>query len=169
MMRQFLPVDVTADARRIAAARASDRESETGLPLAAPRPRSPLAESFDASRGRREVKIDAKARDLILFGHEPIDLRYVEQLIDVSQTRAVGYAIHLAATRLMDGRTSLPDVLASVQQILDDPGLDALAPFRRADHHPGDFARPRPFEIAAAINRLRTVRMRDNHANDRTD
>ncbi len=120
----------------------------------------PLVESFDPSRGRREVKIDAKALDFILFGNNPIDLRQVEQLVDLSQTRAVGYAIHLATEQFMDGKTILRDVLAAVEQFLDQYGLDALDPFRRHDRHPGNFARPRTYEIAAAINRLRTVRMR---------
>jgi hypothetical protein len=30
----------------------------------------------------------------------------------------------------------------------------------KAERHPGNLARPRKHEIAAAINRLRTVRMR---------
>ncbi len=160
MMRDFLPVDVTAEARQIAASQSSQRRVEAESPWPGSRARAPLAESFDASRGRREVKIDAKARDRILFGREPIDLRYVEQLVDLSQTRAVGYAIHLATSRLMDGQAPLREVLEGVRQMLDERGLDALDPFRRGDAHPGNFARPRTYEIAAAINRLRTVRMR---------
>jgi uncharacterized protein (DUF427 family) len=35
-----------------------------------------------------------------------------------------------------------------------------LDPFGRAGAHPGDFARPRALEVAAAMNRLRTLRMR---------
>ena len=31
----------------------------------------------------------------------------VEQLVDLSQTRAVGSALHLAARRLVDGQTSI--------------------------------------------------------------
>ncbi|MEE8166707.1 MAG: hypothetical protein V3T64_14160, partial [Myxococcota bacterium] len=39
-------------------------------------------------------------------------------------------------------------------------GLDALDPFHRKGRHPGALARPRRFEIAAAINRMRTLRVR---------
>lgn len=108
----------------------------------------------------REVKIDAKAVDRILYGREAIDLRGVEQLVDYSQTRAVGYAIHLATERFMDGRATLDEVVSALDAFFDAEGLDALDPFHRREHHPGDFARPRRYEIAAAINRLRTVRMR---------
>jgi len=88
------------------------------------------------------------------------DGRRVEQLVDPSQTRAVGHAIHLATERFMDGRASLREVVDALEAFFDEDGLDALDPFHRRDRHPGNFARPRKYEIAAAINRLRTVRMR---------
>ncbi|MDQ4077099.1 MAG: ABC-ATPase domain-containing protein [Chloroflexota bacterium] len=160
MMRDYLPYDVTEDAEAIAATYPTQREREAAEPMDLSTVRIPLEESFDPSRGRRDVKIDAKALDLILFGRDPINLRGVEQIVDWSQTRAIGYAIHLATERFMDGRTSLPEVVESVERFFDEQGLDELDPFHRNEHHPGDFARPRRFEIAAAINRLRTVEMR---------
>jgi hypothetical protein len=87
-----------------------------------------------------------------------IDLRGVEQLVDFSQTRAVGFAIHLAASRFMDGKKPLKKILDQLDVHLDENGLDLLDPFHRSERHPGSFARPRKFEIAAAINRLRAVR-----------
>ncbi len=162
MLREYLPSVVTERARAIAREYPTRRRVETAAPLTAITPRAPLPESFDPSRGRREVKIDAKSLALLLYGSEPIDLRSVEQLVDRSQTRAIGYAIHLASERLMDGRATLRDVLESLEQVLERDGLDVLDPFRRGERHPGNFARPRRYEIAAAINRLRTVRMRQH-------
>ncbi len=164
MMRDYLPVDVTADAKRIAQSLVTQRKIETPQPLQSVACRSPLPSSFDPSRGRREVKIDAKARDLILFGSDPIDLRFVEQLVDFSQTRAVGYAIYHAVENFMDGKARLRDVVDALEKLFNERGLDALAPFRRRDEHPGNFARPRRYEIAAAINRLRTVRMQQQNS-----
>ena len=60
----------------------------------------------------------------------------------------------------MDGETPLAEVLDRLEAFFDERGLDELDPFHRRERHPGRFARPRRFEIAAAINRLRTVRMR---------
>ncbi len=175
MMRDYVPHDVTEEAKRIAQTHCTRRQRETVSGMAGGRARIPLAESFDASRGRREVKIDAKSVDLILFGTDRIELRGVEQLVDFSQTRAIGYAIHLATrtgwkarstgsgtgpTQLMNGRSTLREVVESLEGLFDSDGLDGLDPFRRGEGHPGDFARPRKYEIAAAINRLRTVRMR---------
>jgi hypothetical protein len=105
------------------------------------------------------VKIDARGLDRLAFGSDDIDLRCVEQLVDVSQMRATGYALHLAARRFMDGGATLRDVIARLEALLDAEGLDVLDPFHRGGHHPGNFARPRGLEVAAAINRLRSVRM----------
>ena len=57
---------------------------------------------------------------------------------------------------------SLSDVLDAIEEQLERDGIDALSPFagsRRDDHHPGRLARPRRHEIAAAINRLRSLRV----------
>jgi len=159
MLRDYLPHDVTAEAKRVLQEHPSRRQAEAVQPIQRITPRIPQPESFDPSRGRREVKIDAKDRDLILFGSDPIDLQGVEQLVDLSQTRAVGHAIHLATERFMDGKATLAEVVTAVEEFFDAHGLDALDPFHRWEHHPGNFARPRRFELAAAINRLRTVRM----------
>jgi predicted ABC-class ATPase len=158
-MREYLPADVSAEAKAIAASHQTRRRVETRRPLAAVAGRVPIAESLDPSRGRREVKIDAKEIDLLGFGTERVDLRGLEQLVDLSQTRAVGYAIELARKRLMGAGVTLAQVMDEVERILDEEGLDVLDPFRRGERHPGNFARPRRFEIGAALNRLRTLRI----------
>ncbi len=179
-MRDYLPDDATAAARAIAEARPTGREPEASTPLpAAPAPlsadRIPDPRSFDASKGRRDVKIGARATDRISFGSEDIDLRAVEQLVDTSQTRAIGLAIQLAVERFMAAPSSssspsssrpsapcapsLTDVLDDLDRVLAMEGLDALSPTGRRGEHPGRLALPRRYEIAAAINRLRTLRM----------
>jgi predicted ABC-class ATPase len=159
-MREYQPEDATAAAQQVAADYPTQRRVEATTPFAPVTERIPVAESFDPSRGRREVKIDAKGRDQVLFGKEPIDLRAVEQIVDTSQTRAVGHAIELARRRAMDGHTPLRGVTDALETIFDTDGLDVLEPLHRAEGHPGNYARPRRHEIAAAINRLRSLRMR---------
>ncbi len=159
-MREFRPFDVTDEARRIAASHDSGRCMEARSSLKRGPDRIPLVESFDPSRGRRDVKIDTKTIDLIHFGNSAIDLRGVEQLVDRSQTRAVGNAIHLAIERFAKDGATLREIIAQLEAFFDARGLDELDPFHRSEQHPGNLARPRGFEIAAAINRLRTLRMR---------
>jgi predicted ABC-class ATPase len=161
-MRAFEAFEVTADARAIAAASPTGRRREATRALVAPQARVPLAASFDASRGRRDVRIDARGRDTLLFGREEIDLRGVEQLVDASQTRAIGYAMLRIAGMLRDGDddATLGELLARLDGELESEGLDRLDPHHRPGAHPGELARPRGFEIAAAINRLRSLRVR---------
>jgi predicted ABC-class ATPase len=159
LMRDYRPRDATTDARRVAETHPNLRSAEARAPLRAPVPRIPQASSFDPSRGRRDVKIDAKAVDHVLYGREDVDLRGVEQLVDLSQTRSAALAIHLAVERFMDGARTLREVLERVEAFLDEEGLDGLDPFHRPEHHPGNLARPRALEIAAAINRMRSLRM----------
>ena len=161
-MRDYRPSVLTDRAREIAKGLQTGRRPEAHGPLRDPQPRVPDAGSFDPSRGRRQARIDAPQRDRIVFGREEIDLRAVEQIVDRSQTRAIGQAIHLASRRLMDEGVPLPDVLDRLEDLLDREGLEALDPFATRDgprRHPGNFARPRRFEIAAAINRLRSLRI----------
>ncbi len=158
-LRDFRPADVTEEARRIAAA-GPRRRREARAPLRPAAPRIPLGESLDASRGRRDVSVEARGLDWLGFGEQAIDLRGLEQIVDPSQARAIGLALHLAAERWMDGRRTLPEVLDALEALLDEQGLDALAPGHRAGHHPGELARPRRFEVAAVLSRLRSLRTR---------
>lgn len=159
MMREFQPVTMTAEAHRIANEQKTQRRMEVVLPLASVRSRMIHMDSVDSSSGKRDTKIDAKALNHVAFGHDAIDLNGVEQLVDVSQTRAVGYAIQLLVQRTTRSRFRIADAVAMVDEIFTQEGLDCLDPYYKPGHHPGNFARPRPYEIAAAINRLRSVRL----------
>lgn len=158
-MKDYHPRDVTARAKEIAA---SDPLSENPNPRSAlrrPEDRLPDPSSFDARRGRRGTKISTRGCDEIVYGTTEIDLRGVEQLFDASQTRAVAAAIHHAATTIMNERKTLAATLDELDAFFDRQGLDPLDPFHRPGQHPGSLARPRRFEIAAAINRMRSLRL----------
>ena len=160
-MRDYQPLDVTQEAQRIAREFRTQRAIETTSPFSVVKSRIPVREGLDPSRGKREVKIEARSVDAIAFGLEVIDLCGVEQLVDVSQTRAVGFAIHLASHRFLDGRMDVKALVRGLVELFDDAGLDELDPYHHDERHPGNFARPRAFEIAAALNRLRTLRIRE--------
>jgi len=159
-MRDYLPEEATEQAREVAAALPTGRAAEVAVPLERPPGRVPVAGSFDASRGRRDVKIDARGVDEIVFGRQCIELRGVEQLVDPSQTRAVGLAVQLCVERLMDRARPLAEVLDRLEAALAEHGLEELSPYGRRGRHPGNLARPRRHEVAAALNRLRTLQIR---------
>ena len=159
-MQDYRPYDVGNLAREIVDEHPTQRQVETPESFGQVTARIPQAASFNASRGRREVKIEARARDLLMYGSDSIDLRYVDQLVETSQTRAVGHAIYLANQSMMSDSATLQDVVEALEHFFDQNGLDALDPFYREEYHPGNFSRPRKYEIAAAINRLRTLKLK---------
>lgn len=156
-MDAYTPRDVTARAKAIAADHATNRQREAKSTLGAPRPRAVEWATLSAARNRRDVKIDVRAVDRLQFGTTELDLGGLEQLVDESQTRAVGYALVLMKRSIEAG--SLVEALDVLDTWFDARGLDDLDPFHRKNHHPGHFARPRRFEIAGALDRLRSVRL----------
>ena len=154
MMDEYRPRDVSDAAKAIAGKYRSERSPEGGRAFGQITHRIPVERSFDASRGRRDVKISVKGRSSIVFGRHTIDLSAVEQIVSGSQTNAIADAIIYVRDRYMDRSRSLREIVDALESDFDENGLDVLS--RR---HMGNYARPRGLEIAAAINRLREMRM----------
>ncbi len=155
-MDTYLPRDVTARAKEICKNYRADRRDEGGERFGTIARRAPDPSSFDPSRAKREVKIDAKGRHRILYGTLEIDLNGLSQLVDTAQTRAVGTIIHQYATEYAPGRGGLIDGLTRVMDNVQKNGLDILVPWKT-----GDLACPRLYEAAGAINRMRTLVVRE--------
>ncbi len=154
MMDTYEPKDVTSAVKEIIRHTPSRRTHEGGNMFGEVRHRVPLSHSFDPSRGRKDVKIDAKGLFTILFGQTQIDLQDLEQLVDIAQTRSIGILIHYAAQKYVDGKTPISKILDLVYHDLSRHGLDILLPYRV-----GNLALPRRLEVAQAINRMRTLRV----------
>ncbi len=161
MMQEYIPYEVTHKAKEIAKKYTNYRIKEVSDLKNWQIKRVPLKETFTPyiKKGGK-IKIEAKEIDRILYGSEVIDLRGVEQIVDISQTRAIGMIIYLLSRRLMDDKTSLKEILIKFEELIDQEGLDILDPFFKKDHHPGSFARVRIMEIASAINRLRSAKFK---------
>ena len=154
-MDAYQPGDVTTQARDVAAAQplgdAAPRAPGAWPPAA---PRVPRPESLDARRGRRPERVRAVKTRAIEFGQEEIDVSLLYQLVDAAQCRMIGDLLLRLARGLCDGRRDLPELLDALDAELLGHGLDSLA-----QSGFGDRARPRRFEIAAALNRLRSLRV----------
>ncbi len=166
-MDNYRPRVVTGRAREIVAARRDMRVREGGDSFGLPTPRAPLPGGIDPRRGRKE-KVGARRLNALEFGRQTIDLSQVEQLVDVSQTRAIGESIRHALRRgRIDGRRSMNSIISGVLEEIASSGLDVISPYTGDSRaggngagdgpHPGDFALPRAHEIAAALNRLRSL------------
>jgi len=155
MMDNYQPRCVTYRAKEIALKHTSRRMDEGGASFGKITPRQPLSHSFDASRGRREVKIDAKSTRTILYGPTTIDLSYLEQLVDPSQTRTIGLMIHYYSEHYLEKTQNLREGLTKLMEDVQEKGFDILLPYKV-----GNLAMPRIYELAGAINRMRTLKIR---------
>lgn len=160
MMQGYRPRDVTEQAHRIVQERGEIRRREAFELFRPPTPRVPLPTSLSAETGRGRTKVGVRDVDEIRFGREEIELGTIEQLIDPAQTRAIGAALlYLVSARHLDGHRPLAAALDLLEREMDERGLEVIAG-RRHSAPPGDLARPRKHEIAAALNRLRSLEVR---------
>ncbi|MCG6909537.1 MAG: ABC-ATPase domain-containing protein [Deltaproteobacteria bacterium] len=153
-MNNYRPEDVTERAHDIAAENDTGRIAEGGEPFGALKKRIPLKQGFDPFSQHRRTKIAAPRRKEILFGRTRIDLGDLEQIVDSAQTRGLAHGMH-RAVRHMDGQRTLREVVDCVLKDVAAGGLECLTPYLT-----GDIAAFRAFELAGAINRMRTLHVR---------
>ncbi|AIS52273.1 ABC transporter, ATPase, putative [Thermoanaerobacter kivui] len=149
-MHNYRPYDVTQQAKKIAKEFKTNRQVEGNVAPVVINQRIPLKKGLEI-KGK---KIKSKGEDTIKFGYQEIELNYVEQLVDRSQTNAIGEIIRYMADRYVDERSSIKEILEKVYRDINIKGLDVISPFY--GKHPGNLALPRLQEIAAALNRLRS-------------
>lgn len=155
LMDAFRPFDVTPRARAIAAAwpERARRRHEGEAAWERPQPRPVRRESLSPHRGRRQ-NVRARGVRAIQYGSEEIDVSYVEQLVDPSQTRYIADCLQYAYHRLADDRLTVKELVERTEALVRQQGLEALQPYLS-----GDRAWARPLEVAAALNRLRTLQI----------
>ncbi len=155
-MTEYQPHDVTEAARAIALESGTDRWEEGGRHFGDIRQRTPLPESFNPYKGHNKLKIAARGLNNIQFGNETIDISDLEQLVDISQTNALAHAINYAI-KYTDGSLSLNTLVGRVIDDINENGLDVLTSYIT-----GESARFRALDLAGAINRMRTLKIRDS-------
>ncbi len=158
MMDAYRPRDATERARALVARTPVDLRALVPSPSAhlPPAPRTVDRRSLDPRRGRRD-KVRARGTRTIQFGREDIELGAVEQVVDPAQARAIGDALLAIARGLESPDDSVRALVTTVDELVRERGLGAVDGFRGGA---GDRAWARPFEIAAALDRLRSLRVR---------
>ena len=149
---EYRPKNVTQQAQAIAKNDQTERQAEGGTEFGRLPPRVVIAESIDPSQGKRSVNLKVRATDHIRFGTHDIDLSAVEQLVETGQLKAIAAAIVYAQQYYFDGQRSLPAALEAAMTDIATYGLDCLS-----DRRTGEFVGFRLLELAAALNRLRTL------------
>ena len=157
-MDAYRPLDVTGRVAEIIAELPSQRLVERADEPVVVRARRPLRDGLSpmtAGRGRQGTsKSRVRARDTraIVLGDQEIDISMLSQLVDASQTRLLADArVHVHA-ELADGARTLREITDAIREIIQDEGVCGLAERRF-----GNRALVRALDVAAAINRLRSL------------
>ncbi len=155
MMDRYVPKNVTEQAHEIAGIR-----MEAGEPIGVNRfTRQPEWKSLKPLLGKKP-KVQAKGMNTIVFGKSPIDLHFVEQIVDSSQTRMIANVLKYMTLQKGHEVRSIPEWLDWIEQQIDRNGLNFTQ--KNQEEHPGELARPRRMEIASALNRLRRLTVHMN-------
>ena len=146
--------DVTNDAKSLDIPQLEQSSEPVNVTSIAERNRWIIPSSIDPSMSHLDQVIDTPDMKIMQFGRSTIDLGALTQLADKHQTTTIGLILYYAKLRYMDEGMPIRDVLDMVDRDLSSEGLECLTRDLR-----GDMARPRRFEIAAALNRLDTLRI----------
>lgn len=150
-MNQYRPHDVSGEATNLVS-----RRRHCAKPLPDPVTRIPDPRSVDPTR-RNRTNTRARGVEELAFGEESIDLRQVEQIVDPSQTRGIAeILVYARSNGIIDGKATVSGILDAIDDLLAQNPIDVVSTYRG---HPGDFARPRRYEISAALNRLRSLKI----------
>jgi predicted ABC-class ATPase len=150
LMEDYEPSDATPQAREVTS-KFPPRAPVGDKDIRPPKGRRVRASSIDLRRGRREIAHGRGLR-VIEFGRERVDLSYLEQLAEAGQTQAIARVIGEFAAAGESRRVK--EVVEEALDSIVENGLDFLGNFRG---HPGELSLPRAHEVAAAINRIRTL------------
>ncbi|WP_164215983.1 ABC-ATPase domain-containing protein [Virgibacillus sp. YIM 98842] len=156
MMKNYIPYNVTGEANDIMQNDPVKRESLADQDFGRIADRSFRQNSLQTKKGKR-AKTQAKGLTKILMGKTEITFDATEQLVDQSQTRMIAEIIQFLDKTDGLKDKSLHELLDEMEARMDQKGLASFTGFK--DQHPGDIARPRRYEIAAVLNRLRTAKV----------
>ena len=150
LMEDYEPHDATSRAREVREEFPARIVPASGI-VRPPKGRQVRASSIDLRRGKRETA-RGKGLHAIELGRERVDLAYLEQLAEAGQTEAIARIVGEFATG--KGSRGVEEVVKGALDAVENNGLDSLGNFRG---HPGELSLPRPQEVAAAINRVRSL------------
>lgn len=160
-MRYYLPENVTDQLRHLVLPEPTPPEN----PLVMEDNRRVTAANFDpcyrVERLNKTLPVRIKPlrlqENILEYGDEQLDLTKLIALVDPHQTVAVGYALLLAREEIKKRPISPTQIAEIVCRWIEQKGLNTLC---RKQSKPLFFARPRRLELAGAINRLRSLKVK---------
>ena len=156
MMDEYTPKDVTKEAKAIVKDELSDTDGkEKNTAFGEITARIPLKSGFELKG--KYTKIKSKEKNSILYGRNEIDLSNLEQLVSDSQTRCLAAMLEYLVKNEFDDKTNLSDALDKLYDKIRTQGLYCLS---GTGNFSGRLALPRKYELSAAINRYRDLKIK---------
>lgn len=149
-MDEYEPVDITEKAKAAAAAVPSvknirDEAIESDHDMV----RIPeVNENYRQDR----VKVKVNGLDTVTIAREPVDVRYMEQLVDSEQLHTLGKMAVLAARSVENEGMDLKSAAEKTVDLVEQKGYRVLGR--------GDYAAVRPQDLMGLINRTRSQQFR---------
>lgn len=153
-MTDFQPQDVTAQAQAIAQQYPTDRHPEGGPQFGTLPIRQVIPSSFVTVDSARPPQWKTRDTDRLRLNHEELDLSAVSQLLETGQLRAIAATLVYAQSHLGSQAYPLPDLVIRLMATIAQTDFAALGAVPS-----GEFVGFRPYELAAAINRLRSLQV----------
>ena len=149
-MKNFKPNDVTKQAHKISGKIPTKKISSDDGQNFNILDRYPISSSVIPFNKQKKFKINAKEIHQLNFGDQKIDLTDIEQLIELSQIKALGYALSYSK-KYMDRKTTIKNLVYKVvNEDIKEKGLDIIS-----NQISGDFGLFREIDLALVLNRLR--------------
>jgi predicted ABC-class ATPase len=153
-VEDFRISDITEEAKALDIVPSSVANDNVNLGSMLSRSRWVMPSSIDPSIGREDLVILTDDADYLQFGRSLVELGAIKQIANADQARAIGFVFYYAKLRYMDEGYPIREILDLVDRDLSNEGLNTLVRDLR-----GDLARPRRYEVAAALNRLPAFRV----------
>lgn len=99
------------------------------------------------------IKIKTTGCDTVTINKENIDMRYVEQLVDVEQMNMLGQITAYLTGKKFDGKLTMIEIVDQLVSEMKTKGFSVVC----GDTPPGNLTIPRKQEICACINRYRKI------------
>ncbi len=140
-------------------------EKQEKFPFDIPAPRELSIRNFDPSYTNTRLQKTAPVRIKPLrkspgkleYGMDLIDLKAIPQLVEAPQTQTIGMLILELRKKLAassgTGRT-MRDMLEEIENRISEQGLSIVE-----SDYPGTLSKPRLYELAAAVNRMRSLKI----------
>lgn len=152
VMDEFQPRAATAEAKTIVRDIPSARMSVVPVPPVPPA-RLPLSQSLEPEKAAPNDRARS-GRGIVQYGAEYIECSRVFQLVSVSQGRGITRAISLVH-RFLESSKSLREAVDRVMERVHTVGLDTLS-----GRLMGDLSAFRAHELAAAVNRMKKMKVK---------